>query len=241
MSITAALSLLAGVVAGALAITVLLRFIRSRSPHHAAWAAGLAFYAVAGIAEFAIQVLGGFSAVALGLWFVCGAMLTAAWIGQGTILLMSRDEHLRPISTWLLSVFSVASVVLFVLTPETPGGFQGGRPPELWYQHVLSSAPPGSALVALTVILNIYGTILVLGGLLLSAWTLWRQRVRPEVTVGNLLIALGVLLVGAASSFTHFGSGQLLPVAELLAAVLMYMGFWISGRPQVLARLLNRA
>jgi hypothetical protein len=49
--------------------------------------------------------------------------------------------------------------------------------------------------------------------------------------LGNVLIAAGALSIGAASTLTRMGYGQLLYLGELFAAVLMYVGFVMAGKP----------
>jgi hypothetical protein len=48
-----------------------------------------------------------------------------------------------------------------------------------------------------------------------------------------VLIAAGALSIGAASTLTRMGYGQFLYLGELFAAVLMYVGFVMAGKPAV--------
>jgi hypothetical protein len=50
--------------------------------------------------------------------------------------------------------------------------------------------------------------------------------------VANVLIAAGALSIGFASTLTRLGYGQLLYVGELLAAILMFIGFRTAAKPQ---------
>jgi hypothetical protein len=79
---------------------------------------------------------------------------------------------------------------------------------------------------------NIYGLLTLVGGAIYSAFLFWRKRILPNRVVGNILIAAGALSIGFASSLTRLGSGQFLYLGELVAAVLMFSGFLIAGRPQ---------
>jgi hypothetical protein len=47
-----------------------------------------------------------------------------------------------------------------------------------------------------------------------------------------VLIAVGALSVGLASTLTRLGSGSYHYLGELLAAILMFAGFLIASRPQ---------
>jgi hypothetical protein len=64
-----------------------------------------------------------------------------------------------------------------------------------------------------------------------SAWLFLRKQVLPNRVVGNVLIAIGALLIGAASTATRLGYGQYLYVGELAAAVLMFTGFRAAAAP----------
>jgi len=46
------------------------------------------------------------------------------------------------------------------------------------------------------------------------------------------LIAAGALSIGFASTLTRLGYGQFLYLGELLAAILMFIGFRVAARPQ---------
>jgi len=76
-----------------------------------------------------------------------------------------------------------------------------------------------------------YGLITLVGGALWSAWLFLRKRVLPNRVIGNVLIAVGALSKGLASTLTRFGVGEFLYVRELVAAVLMYGGFVVASAP----------
>src|SRR3954454_17985456 len=77
-------------------LQVLYRWLKRRQAFFFFWGVGLAFY---GSAVFAAAYLAvaPFNRVAFLVWYICGAALTAAWIGQGTLLLLVR----RPWIRWL--------------------------------------------------------------------------------------------------------------------------------------------
>jgi len=57
--------------------------------------------------------------------------------------------------------------------------------------------------------------------------------VLPNRVVANVLIAAGALLIGFASTLSRLGYGQFLYLGELLAAILMFIGFMVASKPQV--------
>ena len=90
----------------------------------------------------------------------------------------------------------------------------------------------GGAVRLTTPFFNVYGLITLVGGALWSAWLFLRKRVLPNRVIGNVLIAAGALSIGFASTLTRMGYGQLLYLGELIAAILMYVGFVMAGRPE---------
>jgi hypothetical protein len=91
--------------------------------------------------------------------------------------------------------------------------------------------PLGAPIRISTIFFNIYGTLMLVGGALWSAWLFLRKKVLPNRVLGNVLIAAGALSIASASTLTRLGVGSYLYLGELLAAVLMYSGFVLAARP----------
>ncbi len=89
----------------------------------------------------------------------------------------------------------------------------------------------GATVRLTTPFFNIYGLVTLVGGALYSAFLFWRKRVMPNRVVGNVLIAAGALSIGLASTVTRLGDGSYLYLGELVAAILMFSGFIVAGRP----------
>jgi hypothetical protein len=90
------------------------------------------------------------------------------------------------------------------------------------YQDILTR---GGLTIALTIILNIYGTLALMGGAIYSAVIFWRKRVLMNRMIGNILIAIGALAPAMAGSFVKMGLVDGLYFSELIGVVLMYIGF----------------
>ncbi len=89
----------------------------------------------------------------------------------------------------------------------------------------------GGAVRLTTPFFNIYGVITLVGGAIYSSLLFWRKRVLPNRVVGNILIAAGAILIAFASTLTRLGYGEYLYLGELLAAVLMFVGFRYAAKP----------
>ena len=83
----------------------------------------------------------------------------------------------------------------------------------------------GGLTVALTILLNIYGTLALIGGALYSAVIFWRKHILRNRMWGNILIALGAMAPAMAGSFVTLGLPDLLYFSELVGVVVMYIGF----------------
>jgi hypothetical protein len=202
-------------------------FQRHRRPHLLLWGIGLTLYALGTFAEAYLAV--SWSPVLLRLWYLAGAMLTAAWLGQGTVYLLIRKPGVANILTGVLLVASMLAAAAVFLAPVHAAAFQAGVPVSSQYKAVLDRTGP---MILLTILLNIYGTLTLVGGALWSAWLFFRKRVLLNRVAGNVLIAAGALLPASAGTFIQLGLGDWLYVSELLGAALMFLGFWFATQPQ---------
>ena len=77
---------------------------------------------------------------------------------------------------------------------------------------------------ALTIILNSYGTIALIGGALWSGWSFWRRRERTCRVVSNVLIGV-VVLAAAGGSLDRLDIPEPHSFALLLGVIIIYIGF----------------
>jgi hypothetical protein len=165
-----------------------------------------------------------FSPIALKLWFLSGAMLTAAWLGQGTINLLVRRRGIAPTLNIILIIVSILAVVLVFLAPITSAAatYNVAQPLTAQYQDILIRS---GMMKLLTILLNTYGTFTLVGGALYSAYIFWHKRVLFNRMIGNILIAAGAILPALGGSFVKVGLPDFLYLSEFLGAILMYIGF----------------
>ena len=158
-------------------------------------------------------------------------MLTAAWLGMGTIHLLVRRGRVAWAITAGLGLVSLVSLGLVLAAPLTPAAatFQTSVAVSAQYKDILVRS---GAVTALTIILNIFGTVGMVGGAIYSAYLFWRKQVMLNRVLGNVLIAAGALAPAMAGSFVKAGLADVLYVSELLGAVLMFVGFWLSTQKQ---------
>jgi hypothetical protein len=221
------LSILTTIITFAFAGAVFRRFTLRRGPHLFLWGTGLVLYGIGALME--VISLYSFNTVALKLWYVTGAMLTAAWLGQGTINLLVHRKGITLSLNLILALVSLLAIVLVFLAPITPAaaGFSTSQPLSVQYQDILSRS---STIVLLTILLNSYGTLTLVGGAIYSAYIFWSKRILFNRMIGNILIAVGAILPATGGTFIRMGLADYLYVTELLGAILMFIGFMQATR-----------
>ncbi len=160
-------------------------------------------------------------------------MLTAAWLGQGTVYLLVRRRMIANSLMVLLLLATIASVILLASASVIPGAvYHINHPASEQYKEIIVRSGP---ILFLTILLNIYGTLALVGGALYSAFLFWRKKILINRMLGNILIAAGALMPAMAGSLLKAGLVDILYLSELVGVVLMYSGFLlaVSTRPAV--------
>jgi hypothetical protein len=216
------LPILSTVVTFAFAIAVFQRYLVKHGTHLLVWTIGLIWYGIGTLAEVLLGL--SFNGLVLKLWYLSGAMLTAAWLGQGTIWLLVRRRGIAPILTGVLAAVSLLAAVMVLSAPLTSAAasYNVSQPISSQYQDILTRS---GLTIVFTILLNIYGTLTLVGGAIYSAVIFWRKRILLHRMIGNILIAVGALAPAMAGSFVKLGLVDGLYVSELIGAILMFIGF----------------
>ena len=157
------------------------------------------------------------------VYYLFGAMLMAPFLGLGSVYLHTHGTN-RVASTtlWIVIALSIVGTVFLFLSPGDAAALaqlDGGPGTD-----VLSLSTV--ALVTL-IVLNTFGLVAVAGLALDSAWELYRQRTSNRFFVGNLLLAVGTILVGAAGSLARLGAPTLFWALMAVGFVVLYAGFQV--------------
>lgn len=209
---TAIIPLLSAIVSFVFALSVLDQFFARRRPHQLIWAIGLFMYFIATGAEFWIEI-GGINETAYRLWYLFGAILVAAYLGMGTLYLLAsrRTAHI------VMSILGVISVYAFfrVFTASL----------DISVLTYLSGKAMPTGVRLLTPFLNSFGTLILIGGALFSAFVFWRRRFMPHRVTSNILIALGAILPALGGTRMRLGSPELFYLLELFGVIIIFIGF----------------
>lgn len=95
--------------------------------------------------------------------------------------------------------------------------------------------------LAAAALLNLAGTVILIGGALLSAYRLRRQPQLASRFWANVLIAAGAFIVAGASSLTRLHVYELFYVGQAAGVLVMFAGFLTAQRQPSRARNLKPA
>ncbi len=206
-------------------LLVFRRYFKHRTPNLLLWGIGLTLYGI-GTLTAAIHAAAGFSELNFRLWYLCGAVLVAAYLGQGTVYLLVKRtvgrfklSHILMIVLLLASIYGLMTVFGSDLDPSQLEG-----------DTLSGDAITSSGVRGLTPFFNIYGTIFLVGGAVYSAWVFWQKRIMRHRVIGNTLIAVGAMFPAMSGTLSRLGTGEWLYLGELLGAILMFIGFLQASR-----------
>jgi hypothetical protein len=225
------ISILSTVVVAFFAYSVLNRYRQRGGTHLLLWGVGLIFFGLGVFGEAVLLFT--FDQWILKLWYLSGAMLTAAWLGQGTIHLLVRKGKIAPILTGLLTILSLTALYLILTAPisaAAAAGYNIYLPASEQYKEILDRS---GLMTVLTIFLNIYGTVALVGGAIYSSFLFWRKRILANRMTGNILIAAGALMPALGGTFLRVGLPDWLYLSNFLGAIIMFAGFLLaaSGQP----------
>lgn len=203
------------------------RYIQRKKPAHLLlWGIGLIFYGIGGFSE-AFYGAFGWNALIFRLWYLFGAILVAAWLGQGTVYLLANRKwaHVFMVILTVGSIYGAVRVFTAQLDPTL-----------LTTSLHTGSELSGHAIVTdgvrtLTPLFNLYGTVTLVGGAIWSAWIFFRKRTLLHRTIGNILIAVGALAPAFGGAFSRFGIPGTLYIGELIGVILLFWGFLRATTP----------
>ncbi len=207
----------------AFTVAVYNRYRQRGGTHLLLWALGLLFYGLGTLSEVILSLT--FNAFILKIWYLTGAMLTAAWLGMGTVHLLIRKGRAAQITTWILTAVSILAFILVIIAPTLSTSYNVTLPASEQYKDILTRS---GLTIFLTILLNIYGSITLVGGAIYSAFLFWRKKILANRMFGNVLIAAGALSPAMGGTLLKAGYTDMLYLSEFIGAILMFIGFVMS-------------
>jgi hypothetical protein len=207
------------------AFVVLKKWAARRHPYLLLWGIGFLMYGIGGAME-AIYGFAGWSPLVFRLWYLFGAILVAAWLGQGTVyLLVNRRIGKIRLAHILMAILAIGSLYAVVKV----AGAQLD-PTQMLKDELSGHAITTSGVRVLTPFFNLYGVVMLVGGAIYSAYYFWKTRSAANRMIGNILIAAGAMMPAFGGSAQRFGIPVALYVGEFLGAVLMFIGYLYTSR-----------
>lgn len=224
--------LLSCIISFVFAFFVFKRYVERKGAYLLLWGIGMLFYGIGGFCEFYFGTYG-WNALVFRLWYLFGAILVAAWLGQGTVYLLAKPKLANALMIILLvgSMYATYKVFTAQLDPSLMTG-SGHTGSELSGHAIVTGG-----VRVLTPFFNLYGTLTLVGGAVYSAYIFWRKRVLLHRAIGNILIAVGALLPAFGGLFSRMQIPGALYIGELLGVILIFLGYLRATTPMKEAEL----
>ncbi len=230
-----AIPLATSVVSFLFALTLLDQFLERRGPHQIVWTVGLTLYGVASLLQ-SLWGAGVYVEMVFRLWYLTGAMLVAAYLGMGSVYLHVPRRAAHVVLAVLLLLTAVSALLAVAVSLQGDVALLAGKP--------LASIVPGTESLRfypgyvglLTAILNVLGSLFLVGSAIYSAIVFARRRAPAYRVISNALIAIGAFVSAAGGTLERFNLPQPHTLALLLGVVIIYMGFLRSREVFVVYR-----
>lgn len=230
------MSVISASVTGIFAFIVLRRWWDKRRPHLLAWGIGLTLYFLGTLSQVILALT--WSPFFFGLWYWAGALMVAPWLGQGTAyLLIRRGSVARNIQMALILVAIMTFPWTLFFTEFNDSAWERGADmTEIYKDHTVDGVEIAGIMEGesrgtvrfFSPIMNVWGTILLVGGAIYSARLFRRKQIMRNRVVGNWYIALGGLMPALAGALIRLGDPSFKYMGEMLGAILIFIGFMIT-------------
>jgi len=209
-------ALLSTVVSSIFAAVMARRWARRRRPYQAAWAVGLAMFALANVAG-ALARVDGATPEEYRVFYLFGAITNVAWLALGTLYLLAPPRVAR-YGLWAVMALTVVGAVAVFTSPvdltkaiDTGRGFEASPLP-----RILAGIGSG------------VGSVILIGGALWSAWVFLRRRHEGRRALANVLIAVGVFIAAAGGTAAFTGASGIVEWSNLVGITLIFGGFLLT-------------
>lgn len=229
------LSLMAAILCFIAVIFLIDQHLMKPKSYKVAWAIGLFFYGLGALAQY-FGTRGHWTIADYRVWYLCGAILAAPYLGMGTIYLLA-PRRIANIIMVFLGFFTAHAIIRTLTAPLSPQNFTlpAGMNLSMWFaaasntdvvsgQHKLM--PPD--VVVVIAVLNSLGALALVGGAAWSAWKFYKTRTNP-----TRLASMGLLMIGGfaptmAGTLAKFGVTDAFFVLTFVGALFLLAGYLVS-------------
>jgi hypothetical protein len=230
--------LLATAISAVFAGTLWRQYRKKPRPYLAAWSVALGVYAVAALTEV-IGAAAGWDPFLYRVYYFFGGITVVGILALGTIYLLA--PQFGRAALWILVVLAGIGLAGIVGASLQPGLLDTHQVPSVDAIRLERGAFNVVAILVAAV-LNIVGSVILIGGALWSAYTAWRRGGAQSRLVANILIAAGAFIVaGASTLFRVFHVYELFYVGQAIGVLVMFGGFLAAQRAPRTSTNLNPA
>ena len=208
------------------AFFVFKRYLARRGTYLLFWGLGTVFYGIGGFCEFFYGAFG-WNTLVFRLWYLFGAILVAAWLGQGTVYLLAKENWAKILTVVLVLGSLYATYRIFSAQLDPSLMIDSGHTGRELSGHAIVTG----GVRVLTPFFNLYGTVTLVGGAAYSAFIFWRKRVLLHRAIGNILIATGATLPAFGGLFSRLQVPGALYLGEFFGVILLFLGFLRATTP----------
>ena len=203
---------LSAIVSAVFAAVMGARYLSRRRAHQLAWTIGLAMFAAAAVAG-ALARSGGATEAEYRVFYLFGAILNVAWLALGTVFLLV--PRVARWALWgVLALTIVAALAVFTSPVDLSAAVDTGRG--------FDQAPLPRILAGIG---SGIGSVILIGGALWSAWVFLRRRHEGRRALGNVIIAIGVLVAAAGGTAAFTGASGVVEWTNFAGVTLIFVGF----------------
>lgn len=226
------------IVTGLFGGVVLSQYLRRHRPYQLYWTIALTMAFIATVAYtwmLLVQPTSGVGMLLFRFYYILGASLMPAWLGLGSVALISNIRVTYICLTFLYIMSALDTFLIFFASIDV---------------HALShiAGTPGVGVLipgpwlATLIILNTLGLIAVAGVAVISGWKLWRRQSNLagfqtyNLVIANVLILLGAIIEGLAGSMARFQIvGSFFWVIMAIGWITFFVGvLYTSRRPRAI-------
>ncbi|MEZ4529499.1 MAG: hypothetical protein R2855_00595 [Thermomicrobiales bacterium] len=187
--------------------------LRRRRPDRVVWTIAFAIFAIAAGSEV-VGSLSGWTPAIVRVYYLTGAVLVVGFLALGELYLLAgnRIAKFAPGAALLVTALA-ATLVIDAPIDES-----------MLAEHGWEALEQSAGLTAITMLLNIGGSVVLIGGALWSAWKFRKLGTQRRRMIGCILIALGTFAVAMGGSLTRLGQREYLYIAMSIGIVIIFFG-----------------
>ena len=187
--------------------------LRRPRPDRVVWTIAFAIFAIAAGSEV-LGSLSGWTPAIVRVYYLTGAVLVVGYLALGELYLLAGKKIAKfaPGVTLLLTALAI-TLVIGAPIDETKLA-----------DHAWEALERNAGLTAITMLMNIGGSLVLIGGALWSARKFRQLGTQRRRMIGCILIALGTFIVASGGTITRLGHREYLYIPMSIGIITIFAG-----------------